>query len=84
MPRNADNNAIKKAYRKLSLKYHPDKNPNNKEQAEEVFKKVSYAYGILSDPQKRQDYDTYGREYVEGGGQQRSGGGGFSGGGMHF
>jgi DnaJ-class molecular chaperone len=55
-------------YRKLSLKYHPDKNPDNKEAAEEVFKKVSYAYGILSDPQKRQDYDQYGREYVESGG----------------
>jgi DnaJ-class molecular chaperone len=49
VPRNSDANVIKKAYRKLSLKYHPDKNPNNKEAAEEVFKKVSYAYGILSD-----------------------------------
>jgi DnaJ-class molecular chaperone len=45
----ADEQSIKKAYRKLSLKYHPDKNPNNKEQAEEIFKKISYAYGILSD-----------------------------------
>ena len=63
------------------MKYHPDKNPNNKEAAEEVFKKVSYAYGILSDPQKRQDYDTYGREYVENGGMKSSSGGG---GGHHF
>ena len=47
--RDAEDNAIKKAYRKLSLKYHPDKNPNNKEEAEEIFKKISYAYGILSD-----------------------------------
>ena len=44
---------IKKAYRKLSLKYHPDKNPNNKEQAEEIFKKVSFAYGILGNQQKK-------------------------------
>jgi curved DNA-binding protein CbpA len=44
VPRNADIAAIKKAYKKLSLKHHPDKNPNNKEQAEEIFKKISYAY----------------------------------------
>ena len=74
--RNADENAIKKAYRKLSLKYHPDKNPNNKEAAEEIFKKVSFAYGILSDQKKRQDYDTYGREYVVNGGATGGGGGG--------
>jgi curved DNA-binding protein CbpA len=49
VPRDADENTIKKAYRKLSLKYHPDKNPNNKEEAEEIFKKVSCAYGVLSD-----------------------------------
>ena len=49
IPKAADENAIKKAYRKLSLKYHPDKNLNNKEEAEEIFKKISYAYGILSD-----------------------------------
>jgi curved DNA-binding protein CbpA len=49
VPRSADEGAIKKAYRKLSLKYHPDKNPDNKEKSEEIFKKISYAYGILSD-----------------------------------
>ena len=80
--RNADSNAIKKAYRKLSLKYHPDKNPNNKEAAEEVFKKVSFAYGILSDEKKRQDYDTYGRDYVIHGGHTSNGGGGHPG--FHF
>lgn len=78
--RNAQENEIKKAYRKLSLKYHPDKNPNNKEQAEEIFKKISYAYGILSDPQKRKDFDTYGRDYVVNGGH----GGGGQQNGFHF
>lgn len=66
--KNADENTIKKAYRKLSLKYHPDKNPNNKEEAEEIFKKVSCAYGVLSDAKKRQDYDMYGKDGLQGGG----------------
>ncbi len=50
---------IKKAYRKLALKYHPDRNPDNK-QAEDKFKKISEAYAVLSDQEKRQQYDTYG------------------------
>jgi DnaJ-class molecular chaperone len=85
--RNAEEKDIKKAYRKLSLKYHPDKNRENKEAAEEIFKKVSFAYGILSDAQKRKDFDMYGRDYVVNGGhtsgghQQHNGGGG---GGFHF
>jgi len=51
---------IKKAYRKLAVKWHPDKNPNNKAAAEEKFKKISEAYAVLSDPKKREQYDTFG------------------------
>ena len=57
--KNATQDEIKKAYRKLALKYHPDKNRDNKE-AEEQFKKISEAYAVLSDKEKRQQYDTFG------------------------
>ncbi|MCK4502853.1 MAG: J domain-containing protein [Desulfuromonadales bacterium] len=57
--RGADATAIKKAYRKLAQKYHPDKNPDDK-QAEEQFKRVTEAYAVLSDTEKRQQYDQYG------------------------
>ena len=55
VPRDADEDALKKAYRKLAKKYHPDANPGDKE-AEAKFKEASEAYSVLSDPQKRQQY----------------------------
>ncbi len=55
---------IKKAYRQLALKYHPDRNPDNKNEAEQKFKEASEAYEVLSDPDKRSMYDRYGHEGV--------------------
>lgn len=60
VPRDADAETIKKAYRKLAMKWHPDRNPDNKEEAEAKFKEASEAYAALSDPQKRQTYDRFG------------------------
>eukprot|EP00616_Rhizochromulina_sp_CCMP1243_P019678 CAMPEP_0118973774 /NCGR_PEP_ID=MMETSP1173-20130426/10903_1 /TAXON_ID=1034831 /ORGANISM="Rhizochromulina marina cf, Strain CCMP1243" /LENGTH=128 /DNA_ID=CAMNT_0006923467 /DNA_START=91 /DNA_END=474 /DNA_ORIENTATION=- len=60
--RTADEKQLKKAYRKLALKYHPDKNPSP--EAEEAFKKVSEAYDVLSDKDKRAGYDRFGRQGV--------------------
>jgi len=57
--RKADAATIKKAYRKLAQKYHPDKNPDDK-QAEDMFKQITEAYAVLSDDEKRQQYDQYG------------------------
>jgi len=53
---------IKKAYRKLAMKWHPDRNPNNKEQAEKKFKDIGEAYSVLSDEQKRKNYDQFGTD----------------------
>ena len=64
--KNASEDDIKKAYRKLAIKYHPDKNPGDKS-AEEAFKEASEAYEALKDPQKRQIYDRYGHEGLRGG-----------------
>lgn len=63
--RNASDAEIKSAYRKLALKYHPDRNPGNKE-AEEKFKEINSAYSVLSDAKKRQVYDQFGHAGVEG------------------
>ena len=65
IPRTASQEEIKKAYRKLALQYHPDRNPNNKE-AEEKFKEAAEAYEALSDPAKRQRFDQYGHEGMRG------------------
>ena len=78
--KNATPTEIKKGYRKMAIKYHPDKNPGDKA-AEENFKKAAEAYEILSDENKKARYDQYGHAAFENGGQ---GGGGFSGGGMNM
>jgi len=75
VPRTATETEINKAYKKLAVKYHPDKNPESKELAEENFKKVSEAYEVLSNQQKRATYDQMGKAGLQQGGM---GGGGFS------
>lgn len=77
--KNADEAAIKKAYRVLAKKYHPDMNPGDAE-AEKKFKEASEAYAVLSDPEKRKQYDQFGHAAFEGG----AGAGGFDFSGMDF
>lgn len=76
--KSADDKTIKKAYRKIALKYHPDKNPDDKE-AEDKFKEAAEAYEVLSDSNKRARYDRYGHQGVGGASQGFGGGGGFGG-----
>ncbi|GAM72952.1 chaperone protein dnaJ [Vibrio ishigakensis] len=78
--RDASERDIKKAYKRLAMKYHPDRNPDD-DAAAEKFKEVKEAYEILTDSQKRATYDQYGHAAFEQGGM---GGGGFGGGGADF
>lgn len=64
VPKTASQEDIKKAYRKLALKWHPDKNPDNKEEAEQQFKELAEAYEVLSDKSKRDAYDRYGNDHT--------------------
>ncbi|KAK9096418.1 hypothetical protein Sjap_021915 [Stephania japonica] len=66
LSRNATEDDLKKSYRRLAMKWHPDKNQNNKKDAEAKFKQISEAYEVLSDPQKRTIYDQYGEEGLKG------------------
>jgi len=60
VPRNASEQDIKKAYRKLAMQYHPDRNPGKEEWANEKFKEINEAYGVLGDPEKKGQYDQFG------------------------
>ena len=64
--KNATESELRKAYRKLAMKHHPDKNPDNKEENEKIFKEVTTAYDILKDPEKRKIYDDLGEEGLNG------------------
>ena len=79
LSKGASESEIKSAFRKMAMKYHPDRNPGDKE-AEEKFKEVNEAYSILSDPEKKSKYDQFGFAGVDP--NAGFGGGGFSGGGF--
>lgn len=79
LQKGASDEEIKKAFRKMAMKYHPDRNPNDKE-AEEKFKEVNEAYGILSDPDKKDKYDRFGHAGVDPNAGFGGGAGGFGGG----
>ena len=65
VPKDATEEQIRKAYKKLAIKWHPDKNPDNRKQAEEKFKEIGEAYSVLSDPQKRNQYDNGGFSFAD-------------------
>lgn len=78
--RGADEAAIKKAYKKAAIKWHPDKNPDNKVEAEAKFKDIAEAYHVLTDEKKRRMYDQVGEDGLKNGGGGEEG---FPGGGAH-
>ncbi|EAL50084.2 DnaJ family protein [Entamoeba histolytica HM-1:IMSS] len=79
--KNCSDAELKKAYKKLALKWHPDRNINNQQEASEKFKEIAEAYSVLSDPKKKEIYDRYGEEGLKNG---MGGAGGFPGGGFSF
>ena len=86
LKKGASDDEIKKAYRKMAIKYHPDRNLNNKEEAEAHMKEINEAYDVLKDPQKKAQYDQFGHDAFTAGGGGGAGGfggfGGFGGGGF--
>lgn len=74
VPKNSSDVDIKKAYRKLAMKWHPDKNPDNKEEAARKFQEIGEAYDVLSDLEKRAIYDQFGYEGLRDGVQNQDGG----------
>jgi curved DNA-binding protein CbpA len=68
VPKDASDDVIRKAYKKLAIKWHPDKHTDDKKAAEEKFKEISEAYSVLSDPKKKREYDTGGVDFGDFGG----------------